>query len=68
MPLRVHLPAPPDSMFSDPEAVVDSVRDGILDWSDVAKPGVPSFVFVDAAGDADIPIVWSSADFRNSRP
>lgn len=59
MPLRVHLPSPPDTMFRDPAAVVDSVRDGILDWTDVAKPGVPSFVFVDDAGDADIPIVWS---------
>jgi len=60
MPLRVHLPSPPDSMFRDSAAVVDSVRDGILDWTDVAKPGVPSFVFVDDPREADIPIVWSS--------
>lgn len=59
MPLRVHLPSPPDTMFRDPAAVVDSVRDGILDWTDVARPGVPSFVFVDDAREADIPIVWS---------
>lgn len=34
MPLRVHLPAPPDGFYADPEAVVDVVRDGITDWTD----------------------------------
>lgn len=59
MPLRVHLPAPPAGLFSDPEAVFDSVRDGITDWTDVAAEGVPRFVFVDDPGAADIPIVWA---------
>lgn len=59
MPLRVHLPDPPEGLFEDPEAIRDSVRDGVTDWSDVAAPGVPRFVFVDSAGEADIPIVWS---------
>ena len=59
MPLRVHLPAPPIGLFEDPLAIFDSVRDGVLDWTDVAGPGVPSFVFVDSAGDADIPVVWA---------
>jgi predicted Zn-dependent protease len=60
MPLRVHLPAPDASLASDPEAVLDAVRDGVTDWTDVARPGIPSFVFVDAPGDADIPIVWEA--------
>ena len=59
MPLRVHLPGPPTGLFEDPLAIFDSVRDGVLDWTDAAGPGVPSFVFVDNAGDADIPIVWA---------
>ena len=59
MPLRVHLPAPPTGLFGDPQAIFDSVRDGVLDWTDAAGPGIPSFVFVDSAGDADIPIVWA---------
>jgi hypothetical protein len=59
LPLRVHLPRPPDGLFEDPVAILDSVRDGILDWTDVAAPGVPSFEFVEGAGDADIPFVWA---------
>jgi len=59
MPLRVHLPRPPDGMFRNPDAVLDSVRDGILDWTDVASPGVPGFTFVERAAEADIHIVWS---------
>jgi len=59
MPLRVHLPRPPEGMFRSPDAVLDSVRDGVLGWTDVAGPGVPSFTFVDRAADADIHIVWS---------
>lgn len=58
MPLKVHLPRPPAELASDPEAVFDAVRDGITDWADVAAPGLPSFEFVENAGDADIPIVW----------
>lgn len=60
MPLKVHLPRPPDGLFDDPDAIFDSVRDGVLDWTDVASKGVPSFVFVEKAGDADIPIVWAA--------
>ena len=60
MPLRIHLAKPSDELFADPQAVVESVRDGILDWSDVVEPGVPSFVFVDEPGDAGIPIVWDA--------
>ena len=59
MPLRVHLPAPPTGLFEDPLAIFDSVRDGVLDWTDAAGPGIPSFVFVDNSGDANIPIVWA---------
>jgi len=60
MPLKVHLPRPPDGLFEEPDAIFDSVRDGVLDWTDVAAPGVPSFVFVEDKGDADIPIVWAA--------
>jgi predicted Zn-dependent protease len=59
MPLRVHLPTPPSGLFEDPGAIFDSVRDGVLDWTDAAGPGIPSFTFVDTAGDADIPIAWA---------
>ncbi len=58
MPLRIHLARPPRGLFADPEAVLDSVRDGITDWSDVVEPGLPSFRFVDDPGRADIPITW----------
>jgi predicted Zn-dependent protease len=30
-----------------------------MDWTGAAKPGIPSFTFVEKAGDADIPIVWA---------
>jgi predicted Zn-dependent protease len=59
MPLKVHLPRPPDGLFEEPEGIFDSVRDGVLEWTDVASPGVPSFVFVENPGEADIPIVWA---------
>ena len=59
MPLRVHLPAPPEGFFADAVAVHEVVRDGVTDWADVAAPGLPSFVFVDSAGDADIRIAWA---------
>jgi len=60
MPLKVHLPRPPDGLFEEPDGIFDSVRDGVLDWTDVAAPGVPSFVFVEDKGDADIPIIWAA--------
>jgi predicted Zn-dependent protease len=59
MPLRVHLPAPPTGLFQDPLAIFDSVRDGVLDWTDAGGPGVPSFVFVEDADEAEIPILWA---------
>jgi predicted Zn-dependent protease len=59
LPLRVHLPRPPDGLFPDPEAIQSSVRDCVTDWTDVAAPGVPSFVFIDDARDADVHVVWS---------
>jgi predicted Zn-dependent protease len=59
MPLRVHLPSPPEGLFPEPEVIQSSVRDGVTDWTDVAAPGVPSFVFVDDARDADIDVVWA---------
>jgi len=58
MPLQIHLGWPDPAHFSDPQKLVDVVRDGILDWTDVAGPGVPRFEFVDDPRDADIPIVW----------
>lgn len=58
IPLQIHLPRPPEGYFEDSQAVWESVRDGVLDWSDVAAPGVPSFEFVDDPGEADIPIFW----------
>jgi predicted Zn-dependent protease len=60
MPLRVHLPPPPEGLFPDPEAILDSVRGGITDWTDVAAPGVPRFAFVDEPGQADLRIRWAA--------
>lgn len=59
MPLRVHLPIPPEGFYSDPIAVHDVVRDGVTDWADVVEPGLPSFRFVDSPGEADIQIDWA---------
>jgi predicted Zn-dependent protease len=59
MPLRVHLPQPPEGFYTDPVAVREVVRDGVTDWANVAGPGLPSFVFVDTPRDADIPIAWA---------
>jgi hypothetical protein len=42
MPLRVHLPQPPEGFYADPVALHDVVRDGVTDWTDVADPGMPS--------------------------
>ncbi|MCP5066109.1 MAG: matrixin family metalloprotease [bacterium] len=67
MPLKIHLPRPPADFVDDPEAVWDSVRDGVPDWTDVAAPGIPSFVFVDEPGDADIPIVWERKSLGGDR-
>jgi len=35
------------------------VRESISKWEDLAAPGIPSFVFVDQAGQADIPVAWA---------
>jgi len=60
MPLAVYLPSPPEGLFPDPERTRAEVRRAVLDWTDVAAPGVPSFRFVESHGEADIPIVWSA--------
>jgi predicted Zn-dependent protease len=60
MPLKVYLPPPPAAATEDPEAVLDAVRDGFMDWADVAAPGVPSFSFVATPGEADIPVAWET--------
>jgi len=31
MPLKVHLPRPPEGLFEEPDGIFDSVRDGVLD-------------------------------------
>jgi len=59
MPLRVHLPDPPEGFYTDPEAVRDVVREGVTDWTDAAGPGLPTFVFVESPGEADIQIDWA---------
>jgi len=59
MPLKVYLPPPPNGWFKDPDAVVEETHRAVTNWTDVASPGVPSFAFVDKAGDADIPIMWA---------
>jgi predicted Zn-dependent protease len=60
MPLAVYLPPPPEWLFPDPERMRAEVRRAVLDWTDVAAPGVPSFRFVESHGQADIPIVWAA--------
>jgi len=59
MPLRVHLPQPPEGFYADPVAVLDVVREGVTDWTDAAEPGLPSFAFVETPGEADIQIAWA---------
>jgi predicted Zn-dependent protease len=59
MPLKIFLPEPPEGLFSAPEVYFDAVRAGVLSWTDVAGPGLPRFEFVEAIGDADIPIQWA---------
>jgi predicted Zn-dependent protease len=60
MPLRVFLTPPPPGLFENSESIFESVRDGVLDWSEVVDRHLPSFVFVDKIGEADIPIVWAT--------
>lgn len=60
MPLAVYLARPDPRDFDDSEALFDVVRDGIVDWENVAGPGIPSFEFVDDPRNADIPIQWES--------
>ena len=59
MPLRVYLPPPPPGLFENPRAVRQAVELGVLNWTNVAGPGLPRFEFVDNIGDADIPILWA---------
>ena len=60
MPLAVYLPPPPEGLFPDPELTRAEVRRAVLDWTDVAAPGVPSFRFVESHGEAEIPIIWAA--------
>ena len=60
MPLKVYLTDPPEGLFEDPKKIRDAVREGIVDWTDVVKKGIPSFTFVDEIGAADIPVVWET--------
>ncbi len=59
MPLAVYLPPPPADLFEDPEAVHAAVKGGVVGWTDVVRPEVPGFRFVDSHSEADIPIVWA---------
>jgi hypothetical protein len=59
MPLKVYLPEPPHGSFPNPEEIRESARAGVTAWIDAAKSGVPSFVFVESAGESDIPIRWA---------
>ena len=59
MPLRVYLPPPPPGLFENPRAIRQAVELGVLNWTNVAGPGLPRFEFVDNIGDADIPILWA---------
>ena len=60
MPLAVYLPPPPEGLFPDPELTRAEVRRAVLDWTDVAAPGVPSFRFVESHSKAKIPIIWAA--------
>ena len=59
MPLRVNLPAPPAGFFTDPDEILATVEAAILAWSNVAAPGIPSFVFVETARESDIRVTWA---------
>lgn len=61
MPLKIHLPLPPPGQFEHPSEVMETVRRGVVEWSDVVKEGVPSFEFVGNTENADIPIVWAES-------
>jgi hypothetical protein len=59
MPLKVHVPEPPEGLFEDPKAVWAAANSGVLAWSDAARPGLPAFEFVASAPEADIPLAWA---------
>jgi hypothetical protein len=61
MPLRIYLPQPPDGLFDDPQAIFGAAREGVLAWTDVAGPGLPSFDLVASAGEAEFPIAWAGS-------
>jgi matrixin len=66
MPLKVYLPPPPEGWFADSDAVVETTRRAVTDWTNAAGPGIPSFDFVGKASDADIPIMWVATPPSNS--
>lgn len=59
MPLKIYLPSPPDGLFDDPHPIQEAARAGIVDWTNAGGPGIPSFTFVESAGEADIPVAWA---------
>jgi hypothetical protein len=61
MPLRVYVPDVPPGAFpgKDPAAVRAAVIAGVEAWRDVVRPGVPSFVVVDAPRGADLRFRWT---------
>jgi len=57
MPLRVHIESPRRRQARDRGRAVEVAREAVLAWSDVVRPGMPSFQFVDSRK-ADITIRW----------
>jgi hypothetical protein len=68
MPLRVYLPEAPADAF--PGQTRDAVRAAVIgaieSWTDVVRPGVPSFAYVDSSWSADLRFRWTevSRDLR----
>jgi hypothetical protein len=58
MPLRIHVSKPPAGFVRDPDAARQIVKDAAVAWLDVAREGVPAFVFVRKLREADIVVRW----------
>ncbi len=56
MPLKVYVPRPPGSFFPDSDEILDATRRAVVDWSGSASEELPTFLFVDSAAEADVPI------------